>query len=78
MARSDNHVRYRLQRLEAEVAQLAQLRTDVARLLAWQETVAWLLRSAIWLGCGTAAHGATGSLGRFLSELAKLLGRGLV
>lgn len=82
MARNDNHVRDRLQRLEAEAAslgqQLAQLQSSVARLLAWRETAAWLLQSALWLGVATAAHGATGTLGKFFSELARLLGRGVV
>jgi NADPH:quinone reductase-like Zn-dependent oxidoreductase len=75
--RNGNHVRDRLSRLEQEVADLRALRQDVARLLAIVENARWLARTGLWLGCTVAAHGASGGLGKLLSELAKLLGRGL-
>ena len=85
MARSENHVLDRLRRVEADLAHVHQLRSDVdhlrhdiARLLTCRDNVVWFMRSAFWLGCAMAAHGTTGTLGRFFSELSKLLGRGLV
>jgi hypothetical protein len=75
--RNGNHVRDRLRQLEAKVSALEMVAADVAHLRRFAEHTKWLARTAMWLGCSVAAHGATGGLASFLQGLAKLLGRGL-